>query len=248
VNVAVIEPSGRITKINEPGPTLNGRDAEALLDAVREQAGGADWVVSCGSVPPGLGVGFHARVVRAARSAGARVAVDASGDALLEAVREAPDLVKPNRGELEQAVGHRLRTVADAIGAARQLQRHGVAEVLVSLGRVGALLVSGERVLHAESAGTRVRSTVGAGDALLAGYLAAGGGETGLETGVAWATDSVGQPGTSLLAPAGAAAPVVLISEEFDTERALDDQPGADGASTGELEESTTNVPEGSKR
>jgi 1-phosphofructokinase len=156
--------------------------------------------------------------------------------------------VKPNRAELEQAVGHRLATVADAIDAARQLRRLGVGEVLVSLGPVGALLLSGERVLHAESAGTRVRSTVGAGDALLAGYLAAGGGETGLETGVAWATDSVGQPGTSLLAPAGAAPPVVLISEEFDSERALDGQPGGDGALTGELEESATNVSEGSKR
>jgi 1-phosphofructokinase len=247
VNVAVIEPSGRITKINEPGPTLNGRDAEALLDAVREHADAADWVVSCGSVPPGLGAGFHARVVRAARSAGARVAVDASGEALLEAVREGPDLVKPNRGELEQAVGHPLRTVGDAIGAARQLEQLGVAKVLVSLGPVGALLVSGERVLHAEATDTRVRSTVGAGDALLAGYLAGGGGDTGLETGVAWATDSVGQPGTSLLAPDGAAPPVVLISEEFDRERTLDDQPGAAGGWTGELEESATNVPEGSK-
>lgn len=232
-NVAVVEPSGRITKINEPGPILDARAAEALLEAVREHADGSDWVVSCGSVPPGLGLGFHARVVRAARSAGTRVAVDASGDALLEAVREAPDLVKPNRGELEQAVGHSLSTVGDAVGAARQLQSHGVGEVLVSLGPVGALLVSGDRVLHAESAGTRVRSTVGAGDTLLAGYLATGGGEAGLEVGVAWATDSVGQPGTSLLAPAGAAPPLVLISEEFDLDTRLD--------------ESATNVPEGSK-
>jgi 1-phosphofructokinase len=67
-----------------------------------------------------------------------------------------------------------------------------------------------------------VRSTVGAGDTLLAGYLAAGGGAEGLQTGVAWAAESVAQPGTSLLAPSDDPPPVVLVTDDFEGARPLD--------------------------
>ena len=222
MNVAIVEPDGTVTKINEPGPTLTLADAEALLDAVRELARVATWVVTCGSVPPGLGTDFHARVVRAGRAAGVPVAVDASGDALLQAIAEGPDLVKPNRRELEEAVGRAVATLEEAVDAAQELRAAGAREVLASLGADGAVLVGEAGVLVGECAVAAVRSTVGAGDTLLAGYLAAGGGEPGLERGVSWAAESIGQPGTSLLAPAGASAPVVLLHHGLVAHQAHD--------------------------
>jgi 1-phosphofructokinase len=161
-------------------------------------------------------------VVLAARAAGARVAVDASGEALAAAVRSGPDLIKPNRRELEEAVGRPVRTLADAVDAAEELRQLGAGEVLASLGPEGALLVGEDGVLHAESPVSRVRSTVGAGDTLLAGFLAGDGGAFGLRNGVGWACESVAQPGTSLLAPPEHAAPVVLVREDFDRNRLLD--------------------------
>jgi 1-phosphofructokinase len=248
VNVAVVEPDGRTTKINEPGPRLEEPDAEAILAAVAQSAADAAWIVTCGSLPPGIGVDFHARVVRCARAAGARVAVDASGPPLLAALPDSPDLVKPNRRELEEAVGQPLRTLGDAAAAAAELRGLGAREVLASLGPAGALLAGDGGVLHAEAAIAVVRSTVGAGDTLLAGYLAAGGGWEGLRTGVAWATEAIGQPGTSLLATAGTAAPIVVVREDLDESRSLDAPIGdAAGLAVGRITDNGHRVREGGR-
>src|SRR5919112_475644 len=86
-----------------------------------------------------------------------------------------PDLIKPNDEELAEIVGRPLHRLADVVDAASEIRKRGVATVLVSLGGDGALLVSADEVLHGWAAPVRVRSTVGAGDATLAGFLAGGG-------------------------------------------------------------------------
>ncbi|MEA2147458.1 MAG: 1-phosphofructokinase, partial [Solirubrobacteraceae bacterium] len=196
VNVAVVEPGGHVTKLNEDGPELTAADARALLSAVREAARGARWVLSCGSLPRGLPVDFHAHVVAAAHAQGARAAVDASGDAFLAALAAGPDLVKPNRDELEEAVGWPIATYGDAVAAARTLVSEGACQVLASFAGAGAILVDADSALHGFAACKQVQSTVGAGDALLAGFVA---GEhpapQALRQGVEWAAQSVAMPG-----------------------------------------------------
>jgi 1-phosphofructokinase len=223
VNIAVVEPGGRVTKLNEEGPELTTGDAAALLAAVRAAAHGARWVVSCGSLPRGLDVDFHAQVVATAHAQGARAAVDASGEALLAAVSAGPDLVKPNRDELEEAVGWSIETFGDAVLAARELVSLGAREVLASFGRAGAFLVDGDSALHGFARCEQVQSTVGAGDALLAGFVAREGvAEQALCQAVEWAAQSVAMPGNTALQhthlPAGA------VSATFDTQRRLDDE------------------------
>ena len=178
VNTALVEPDGTTTKVNEPGVHLAPADVAALLDAVgrvaADPADPASWVVTAGSIPPGAPVDLHAHVVRRARAAGAAVAVDTSGPALAAAVAAGPDLVKPNVAELAELVGHPLPRLADVLAAAEELRRGGIATVLVSMGAAGAVAVTAEGLWHA--AGGRVpavRSTVGAGDSMLAGYLLA---------------------------------------------------------------------------
>jgi 1-phosphofructokinase len=100
-----------------------------------------------------------------------KVAVDSSGEPMTRALAARPDLIKPNRVELAEAVGHDLPTVGAVIDAARDSSRRGIGCVLVSLGRDGALLVDSERVVRAEARVENPLSTVGAGDAFLAGYL-----------------------------------------------------------------------------
>lgn len=210
LNVTAVEPDGTTTKLNEPGPRLDEEELRLLLEAVTtrvESAGGGDvWVVACGSLPPGAPEDLYARLVRSAREAGARVAVDSSGPPLRPAVAASPDLIKPNRVELEELVGASLTTLGDVIDAAADLVLGGVGTVAVSLGRDGAVLVDGDTAVHARAVIERPRSTVGAGDCMLAGLLhgLSTGTDAGsaLRTGVLWGAAAVRLPGSRVPGPA----------------------------------------------
>jgi 1-phosphofructokinase len=133
------------------------------------------------------------RLCREARADGARVALDSSGSAFAAGLAGAPDVVKPNLAELREVTGAPVGTVHEVVAAARSLG----GAVLVSAGARGALLVSEAGVWHAWSEVPRPVSTVGAGDALLAGFVAAGGtGPDALREAVAWATAAVQVPGS----------------------------------------------------
>ncbi|SDY08268.1 1-phosphofructokinase [Amycolatopsis xylanica] len=197
-NVSVVEPDGTVTKLNEAGPSLTPADAEAIRDAALANIADATWVVLAGSLPPGAPVDFYADLVARLTGEGVRVAVDTSGPALVAAVAAQPALIKPNLHELEEAVGRELPAMADVVAAAHELRERGAGAVLASLGGEGAVLVDGEGVWHAEAA-AEVRSSVGAGDALLAGFLSAGGqGPEALSEAVAWGAAAVSLPGSTM--------------------------------------------------
>jgi 1-phosphofructokinase len=201
-NVTLVEPDGTVTKINEPGAALTAAEFEAVAAAVLGCAGTADWVVMCGSLPPDVPVDVYAGLTEQFTAAGIRVAVDTSGPALLSAVAAGPDLVKPNREELAEAVGAPLPGIGDVVEAARSLRALGARSVLASLGPEGALLVDDDGVLLAQGTAIEPRSTVGAGDALLAGFLAGGArGPRALTEAVAWGTAAVGLPGSRMPSP-----------------------------------------------
>jgi 1-phosphofructokinase len=172
VNFSLTEADGTVTKINAVGPTLTDPETRQILSAAASAADGATWVLGSGSLPRGLDVDFYALLGDTVRGLGVRFALDSSGPALLAGLPARPDVIKPNVEELSEAVGRPLTTVGDAVEAARELIALGARSVVVSLGRDGALLVDDVGVLHAEASVANPRSTVGAGDALLAGYLA----------------------------------------------------------------------------
>jgi 1-phosphofructokinase len=172
VNISLTEVDGTATKVNAAGPMLRAEETAALLAAAADAGDGAQWVLGSGSLPPGLTVDFYALLGAAVRAAGTPFALDSSGPALLAGLPASPDVIKPNAEELAEAVGRHLATVGDALAAARELMTRGARSVVVSLGRDGALLVDQVGVVHAESPVADPKSTVGAGDALLAGYLA----------------------------------------------------------------------------
>jgi 1-phosphofructokinase len=194
VNVSLVEDDGTVTKVNEPGPELSRADVDALLERVAALAAGADWVAGCGSLPPGAPPEFYARL--AARvPVRVKVAVDADGAALREAASARVALLKPNLAELETLVGHPLPTLGDVIGAAQSVLARGVDGLLVSLGADGAVFVDADGATHAEARIEDVVNTVGAGDALLAGFLAGGGGREALRSAVAWSVAACRSPG-----------------------------------------------------
>ena len=201
-NISVVEPDGTVTKINEPGPELSPAEAESIMAATLAAAAGASWVAASGSLPPGLACDFYARLTERLAGSGVRVAVDSSGDPLALALAARPDVIKPNRDELAEAVGHGIATLGDAIDAAERLRDKGARSVLASLGADGAILVDPAGVTHGEAPVDTPLSAVGAGDALLAGFLAAGGNGAGaLAEALAWGAAAAGLPGSRMPGP-----------------------------------------------
>ncbi len=202
-NITVVEPDGTTTKFNEPGAQLSAGELNAVFEAVASAVTAADWLVLSGSLPPGTPPGVYADLVRSIAGSGIRVAVDTSGLALEAVLAAEPTLVKPNRDELAEVTGVRLVNVADVVEAACRLRDRGAGAVLASLGADGAVLVDIDGAIHGQTPMVSPVSSVGAGDAMLAGFLAAGGvGREALIEGLAWGAAAVLQPGSGMPGPA----------------------------------------------
>ena len=134
-NVSIIEAEGTSSKINEPGPTLTSEEVEELVRTTLDSCSSADWLAICGTLPNGFSERHMVEAVRAARTAGLRVALDTSGLMLRAVLIATPHLVKPNAHELAEATGRPIRTIGDVTAAAEQLRAKGLGTVLVSLGR-----------------------------------------------------------------------------------------------------------------
>lgn len=201
-NIAVVDHDGVVTKVNEAGSPMGAAALAELSARVQSNVGDGDWVAACGSLPPGAPDDLYAALVRVAHEAGARIAVDSSGAPLAAAIEAGPDLIKPNRHELEELTGRSRPDLPAVVAACRDLVDRGVGSVLASLGAEGAVLVDGRGQWHATATAREVRSDVGAGDASLAGFLAAGAaGPDALRQAVAWGTAAVAQPGTAMPGP-----------------------------------------------
>jgi 1-phosphofructokinase len=214
-NYTLTAPDGTTTKLNEPGVSLNADTRAALAQALRLHASGSRWVVLSGSLPPGTPAGWYAELVAFLRDTGARIAVDTSEEPLRALLAGgpsgAPDLLKPNSEELASLAGvseeEVLADPAAALAAVRVLHDRGVAEVLLTLGGDGAVLsIADGGVWSALPPPITVRSTVGAGDSSLAGYvladLAGAPPAERLRTAVAYGSASASLPGSAVPTPA----------------------------------------------
>lgn len=203
-NVAITAADGKTTKVNMRGGPLSPADADALLAAVAAAARGAAWVVVGGSLPIGMEPAWIGRVANAARAAGAKIAIDCAGEALEAALAARVDLIKPNEEEASHLVGFPVNDRPSAERAASLLIERGVGAVLLSLGASGAIYRAAESdtTLYMPTPRAKVRSTVGAGDVLLAALLftlsSGGSSADALSSAVGWAAAKVEQPGTTM--------------------------------------------------
>jgi 1-phosphofructokinase len=211
-NISLTQPNGCVTKINEAGPTLGADEVESLLAAVAAEVGSAAWLVCAGSLPDGVPVTWYGTLVERAHSCGVPVAVDTSGQALAESLSAEPDLVKPNVHELAELTGRVPRTLGEVIDAAQEVRRRGARTVLASLGGDGAVLVDGAGAVWGHAPVEKVVSTVGAGDAMLSGYLSCPHGRSeALATALQWGAAAVQNEGT-LFSPNMSGAKVTLTA------------------------------------
>jgi 1-phosphofructokinase len=225
-NLTVSEPDGTITKLNEPGSVLSTADLSVLATVLSGLVSVRDWVVFSGSVPPECSAAQLVALMTSVTDLGASLAVDTSGTALTASISARPRVIKPNRAELAEAVGRELDSISDVIAAAEELRALGVERVLVSLGADGAVLVGEHGALFGESTVLERRSTVGAGDCFLAGFLSKfsldeSDEAAALVEALAWGAAAVSLPGTSVPGPGDIASVHVHLVWQPDLDRPL---------------------------
>ena len=172
VGIKIIDPIlHQTTDINFPGPMSTPAD----LDALHEQLAALDstWVAIAGSLPPGVNGEIYRDIATGLKAVGRKVVLDTSGEALHRGVEALPNIIKPNIYELEALVDKRLQSEVEVIEAAKKLVDRGIELVVVSMGKDGACFVSEAAAVVARPPEIEVKSTVGAGDAMVAGVIAA---------------------------------------------------------------------------
>jgi 1-phosphofructokinase len=158
------------TDINFPGEPPTPDDLATLFGILTGLKETCEWFVLAGSIPPGISFGIYADLQRLL--AGRQVLLDTSGEALRQALPACPALVKPNVDELAELIGKSLPTTQAVTAASRDLiARYGIKTVVVSMGKDGAVFVQGDEAFWAVPPEVQVKSTVGAGDAMVAGIV-----------------------------------------------------------------------------
>ena len=208
VNVKIVDDvRHQVTDINFPGVAAGQDDLDSVIAVIEELAGqNAEWFVLSGSLPAGLPPTTYRDITALLKARGRKVVLDTSGAALVHAIEAGPDVVKPNIDELTELVGRPLDGEPAVVEAARDLRRRGIDLVAVSMGARGAVFVDGESAVHAAPPQVAVKSTVGAGDAMVAGIVHAASQKlaltecAGLAT--AFSAGAVGEIGPRLPPPA----------------------------------------------
>ena len=160
------------TEINGIGPVITGADMQKLYDQL-DRLNGEDYLVLSGSIPACLGDDAYEKIMEQLAGRGVPVVVDATGNLLERVLKYKPFLIKPNHHELAELFGQQMKTREQIAVAAKTLQQRGAQNVLVSMAGDGALLLDATGAVHHIQcpAGTVVNSA-GAGDSMVAGFLA----------------------------------------------------------------------------
>jgi 1-phosphofructokinase family hexose kinase len=171
-NVTIVSADhSQYVKVNEPGPTISGDDLVKLMQKIQGLAQPRDSWVLAGSLPPGVPPSIYADMITILQSAGAQVFLDTSDKALRRACQANPFLIKPNAEEARELTGLPINTPAEIAAAGKAIQAIGAVNVIISLGKQGALLVNGQRAWLAASPEIVERNPIGAGDSMVAGLV-----------------------------------------------------------------------------
>ncbi|SKA94120.1 fructose-1-phosphate kinase [Caloramator quimbayensis] len=168
-NLKVVDKlNGTNTDINETGSEINSDDLIKLEDKIFQDMSEGAILVLAGSVPMNVQKDVYRRWIERAKNIKAKVLLDADGELLKEGIKAGPYLIKPNIHELEKLLDKKLSSINDVTIAARELLGFGIEVVVVSLGEDGALFVTRDKAIKAKGISVEIKSTVGAGDSMVA--------------------------------------------------------------------------------
>ena len=176
-NTAVLDPTtGLHTEINERGPAVSAGELELFREKLVYLAQGASICVFAGSLPRGIETDIYFSLIREVRRLGVTTMIDTDGEPLRLSMRAEPDLVSPNELEAEELVGHEFNDADDRAQAVAEMTRLGAREAIMTVpdGCYAHVLEDGVPTLHrVRIEEQESRSSIGSGDAFLAGYVAA---------------------------------------------------------------------------
>jgi len=175
VNLEILDENGGVTEILEPGATPSKLEMQAFESACEmefQSKGDKPVVIISGSLPPGISADWYSNLIREAQAAGCKVFLDTSGAALRHGLAASPDFVKPNRHEAEELTGIKITDSQSAQLALRKVVQAGAKSAAISLGENGLIYCAGENetIYSARPPKVKVQSTVGCGDATVAGF------------------------------------------------------------------------------
>lgn len=181
-NTKLAEENGSVTELNEAGPAVRPEAVMALEEKLRAYAAQGVLFVFAGSAPPGIGNDIYERLIRVVHKKGAKALLDADGELFADGIKAIPDIVKPNKAELKeyftdlwQKEGKNGKEEPDILRIlGKRLLDKGIDTVMISCGAEGAVFLRRDgasyRIIRHPALSVKVCSTVGAGDAMTAGY------------------------------------------------------------------------------
>ena len=168
-NLKVVEAKGNVTELNEPGPRVSGPQLEELLCKLEGYAGPDTLFVLAGSIPAGVPGDIYRIITERVHEKGSKVLLDADGELFSESLKASPDMLKPNRSELERYFDMDYRaSEKELVKLGERLMDGGVSMTAISLGQMGALFLTKDKRYRCQGLKVKAHSTVGAGDAMVA--------------------------------------------------------------------------------
>ena len=158
-------------KVNEKGPQVSEAKQAELLDKIDSIAKAGDWWVLAGSLPPEVDDSFYARIVKVLNDRGAIAILDTTGEALRLGCYEKPFLIKPNREETQALTGLPVDIPTQVATAAEELCKMGAENVVISLGKSGALLQTADATWMVHPPVIEEKNPIGAGDSMVGGLV-----------------------------------------------------------------------------
>lgn len=159
------------TDINEPGPYISEKELTLFIDEFKTMCNKDDVIVLSGGVSPSIPKDIYFNLTKIAKEKGSIVILDADGELLEKGLEACPDIIKPNNYELQKLLNISDLSNESIIKAAKELRNQGIKKVMISLGEKGGLFVTEKGVYRCEGLKVPVKSTVGAGDSMVAALV-----------------------------------------------------------------------------
>ncbi len=169
-NVTISDKQGLTIKLNEIGKPIEKRELKEVHDLVEARLAKAQWLMICGSVPPGVPPQFYSEIIHLAQRRGVKTLVDTDGEALLHSLDAKPTVITPNQHEAERLLGRALITRGQFLEALDRIQKMGPESVLLSLGSRGAVASNTEGTFEILPPHIDALCPIGAGDAMAAAF------------------------------------------------------------------------------
>ena len=171
-NLKIMDLNRELTEFNEAGPIIEPEQVEELLQKLESYANPETIFVFAGNVPVGVDVTIYKQMILTVKAKGAKAFLDADGELFKNGIQECPQLIKPNEKETAEFFGLGDEpTEEQLITSGKRFVNMGIEQVIISMGKKGALFFCGEKAFKCEAMGVPVDSAVGAGDAMVAAMV-----------------------------------------------------------------------------